>query len=336
MTERSASNAASLPLVSVVIEGYNQGRDLGVADATIKRLAAQDYPTSRVELVLVGSPPQIADWQARYADGHGFRAIKYLSFDEMRYYDFKNAGTTVAAGEIVAMTDSDVLPRRRWISAIVETITGGADASMGPSLFGDGVTYHADSVLMRMTASITWGWILGPPDPETGRPRSRGFHDHNIAMRADVWRDHKYRTDLGRIMSSPLLFHDLLRDGKRVRFHPHQQAEHQFSLRYWLISLQYRYGHEVYRLRRADRNYPNQWITRTGIFEPLVTYGWHVMLDVPKWFRLNRALGKNVVITTALLPAFVLVSAFARSFEMAGMIWTMVRPQESRRWAESI
>ena len=336
MTEKPKLDTADLPLVSVVIEGYNQARELGVADATIERLMVQDYPRDRIELILVGSPPQIADWQARFANHHGFQDIKYLSFDEMRYYEFKNAGSAMASGDIVAMTDSDVLPRSRWVSSIVENIAGGADASMGLSLFGDGVKFNADSVFMRMAAAITWGWVLGPRDPETGRPRSRGFHDHNIAMRSEVWRHHKYRTDLGRILSSPLLFHELLRAGNCVRFHPHQQAEHHFSLRYWLIGLQCRYGHEVYRLRRADRNYPNQWITRTGIFEPIVTFGWHVMLDVPKWFRLNRALDKNLALTVSLLPVFVLVSTLARSFEMVGMYLTMVRPQQTRRWAEAL
>jgi hypothetical protein len=44
------------PLVSVVIEGYNESLDLGSALKALEGLRHQNYDLSRVEVLLVGSP----------------------------------------------------------------------------------------------------------------------------------------------------------------------------------------------------------------------------------------------------------------------------------------
>ena len=42
------------PLVSVVVEGYNESLSLGRASAAIDALLEQDFPLEQVEVILVG------------------------------------------------------------------------------------------------------------------------------------------------------------------------------------------------------------------------------------------------------------------------------------------
>lgn len=326
---------AAQPAISIVIEGYNQSQDLGTADDTIAALEAQDFPTEQMEIILVGSASQTADWERRYTLGTRFYAVKTVSLDAANYYALKNCGGEIALGPIIAFTDSDVRPKPTWVSAIVGGIGGGADVVLGPSLFRQTGGLSADSPLMRVLASITWGWIMGKRQPN-GLPRANGFMDHNVALRAQAFRDHQYRTEFGRIIASPLLYRALANAGLRIAVQPAQQAAHHFTWRYWLFSLHFRYGNEVYRLRRLDPDYPNKWIARTWVLEPVVTMGWHMMLDMVRWFRFAGVLGAGKCYQAALLPLVVLLSAIARSAEMCGMAATMFAPERMRRWAETV
>lgn len=89
-------------------------------------------------------------------------------------------------------------------------------------------------------------------------------------------------------------------------------------------------------LRRLDRDYPNQWIRRTGVLEPIVTMGWHMLLDLPRWVRFSGLLGLRRSRRLLLLPLVVAMSAAARSAEMAGMYCTMAAPNRMRRWAQQV
>ena len=323
------------PIISVVVEGYNQQRDLGSADDTMAALAAQDFPLERIEIILVGSMEQAKHWESAYAGNTAFFAVKAIAQVDAHYYELKNGGADIAEGDIIAFTDSDVLPRKTWVSAIVNGIQDGADVVVGPSLFRPNGRLSADSTLMRVAAAVTWGWILGKRR-DGPIPEARGFMDHNVAMRASAFRAHQYRTEFGRIIASPLLYRAFIDAGLTIAVQPAQQALHHFSWYYWLICLEFRYGNEVYRLRRLDRDYPNQWIAKTGILEPLVTMGWHMLLDVPKWFRFSSLLGTTFPYRLACLPLLVVVSFVARSAEMLGMYATMFAPERMRRWAENL
>ena len=89
-------------------------------------------------------------------------------------------------------------------------------------------------------------------------------------------------------------------------------------------------------LRRLNDQYPNQWIARTKIFEPVLTMMWHILLDVPRWFRVSQLLEIHPVRRVMLLPLVVAMSCAARTAEMAGMYWTMMAPESMRKWAESV
>jgi glycosyltransferase involved in cell wall biosynthesis len=319
----------------VIVEGYNESRQLGTGQETMEALRKQDFPLDHVEVVLVGSVPQTREWQRLYAGETAFFAVRTVAFESAHYYELKNGGAEIASGEIIAFTDSDVLPKPGWLSAIVEGIGSGADVVVGPSLFRQTGGLSPDAPLMRVLASITWGWVVGK-HKNGSHLRAVGFMDHNVALRTEVFRTHQYRTDFGRIIASPLLYRSLADARCTIALQPEQQASHHFSWRYWLIKLHFRYGYEVFQLRRLDKQYPNQWIAQSGVLEPLVTMMWHVLLDIPRWFRFSGLLRTHLLCRLALLPMVVALSSVARASEMVGMYCTMIDPARMKQWAETV
>lgn len=324
------------PMISVIVEGYNESRELGTAHETMQALRNQQFPLNQVEIILVGSPAQTQEWQQTYAAQTEFFAVKTLALDGEHYYELKNVGADIATSEIVAFTDSDVRPKPTWLSAIADAIQAGADVVAGPSLFRPihGGT-SPDSPLMRVFASISWGWIVGK-HRQGSFLGAVGFMDHNVAMRAEVFRNHRYRTEFGRVIASPLLYRALANAGLTLAIQPQQQAAHHFTFKYWIFNLHFRYGYEVFHLRRLDHHYPNQWIAQTRILEPLVTMVWHMLLDIPKWFRFSSLLNTNWAYRVAMLPVVIVLSAIAHTAEMIGMYSTLIAPQAMEQWSRTV
>lgn len=317
------------------MEGYNESRKLGTAKDTMEALYQQNFPLKQVEIILIGSSAQTQEWQKLYSGETKFFAVKTVEVSSKQYYEIKNVGSAIASGEIIAFTDSDVRPLPTWIAGIVESISNGADVVIGPSLFRQEGGFSPNSPLMRALASITWGWVVSKS--ENGKElQAVGFMDHNVALRANVFQKHQYRTDLGRICTSPLLYRELVNAGLKISLQPLQQAAHHFSWKYWLFKLHFRFGHEVFRLRRLDKQYPNQWIAQTKILEPLVTMIWHVMLDIPRWFRYSSLFSTHFIYRLAVLPIVIFFSVIARTCEMLGMYCTILAPRKIQRWAENV
>ena len=335
MTAEKKSGDGARPLVSVVIEGYNESRQLGTASETVRCLARQRYPLDRVEVILVGSREQARAWEKLYAEPAPFLSVKAVAQDENHYYVMKNAGARAAGGDIVAFTDSDVRPEESWLSSAVGAIEAGADVAVGLSLFRGGRRGPGDA-LMQAAASVTWGWVVGKGAGAGGACEPVGFMDHNVVLRARALRRNPYATGNGRVCTSTLLFKSLKEDGARFALPPGQRAAHHFTWGYWLRKLHFRYGYEVYALRRMDETYPNRWIMRARVLEPLATMCWHMMLDVPRWLRFSRLLGLGPARRAALLPVVAALSLVARGAEMAGMCATLVAPSAMRAWAEKV
>lgn len=325
------------PVVSVIVEGYNESRDLGKAVNTIEALQRQDFPTDQVEIILMGSATQVKEWQALYGQDTPFWGVQAVEAEGLSYLQLKNRGAQFASAEILAFTDSDVYPHRTWLSSLVDGIRGGGDVSIGISLFKSAKSWEWNRATRLAAASITWGWVVGKHfDPVRNIPIPAGFMDHNFGLRAETFRRHRYNTKFGRLCGAPLLMQSFLDGGERLVLQPHQRVTHYFSWFYWLKGLHFRYGYEVFMLRRLNDHYPNQWIARTAIFEPVITMLWHILLDVPRWFRVSRLLDIHPLRRVVLLPLVVSMSCVARMAEMAGMYFTMVSPEAMKRWAESV
>jgi glycosyltransferase involved in cell wall biosynthesis len=317
---------ASKPAISVIVEGYNDSLNLGSALETVNSLARQKWPMQQVEIILAGSPRQAAHWKEFLAGENRFFAVKVIGADA-HYYRLKNLGAEAAGGDILAFTDSDALPEEGWLGAIARGIEGGAAVVAGITLYRPESGKARFPSLLTLAASISWGFIVGDP--------ARGFLSHNVGFRRSAFEQIRYREDLGRTCAGSFLHEAIVRNGLSLRFQPDQRVRHVFTWRWWLKRLHLRFGHEVYLLRRLNPGARHAWTRRLGILEPLATMAWHVLLDVPQWFRFSSRIGWSAPRRIAYVPLVLLLSLGARSAEACGMYATLFAPERMRQFALS-
>jgi hypothetical protein len=320
------------PLLSLVIEGYNESLALGQARTSIDALLSQDFPLEQVEVLLVGAEREARRWaEIDDAVRSRFHAFRVIGRDDTHYYALKNLGGELAEGEIVVFLDSDTLPEPGWLQAIVQGMTSGADAQAGMTSFVGENGCSVEHPVLAAAASISWGFLV----PAPGGRQARGFLSHNFAIRADLFRSIRYRSDLGRTCAGHFLGRALREHGVKIAFNPAQRVAHVFVMQWWLMRLHVRFGHEVYLLRRLDPGLRHQWIMKLSWLEPMLVGAWHMCLDIPQWRR--YAIARGIPLTRRLLwlPLVAALSVLARSAEVGGMYATMLNPRRMRRFALS-
>jgi hypothetical protein len=320
---------APRPAISVIVEGYNESLALGSVGDSLSGLMRQDYPLERVQLLLLGRSMECVNWrktptgiQDRF---HSFRVIED---EESHYYDLKNRGADAAEAEILVFLDSDTVPSRGWLSAVVEGFSRGARVQAGLSAFA-GEKKSPDSLILTAAASVSWGFVV----PAPRRKHARGFLSHNLAIEADLFRSIRYRSDLGRTCAGSFLHAELYARGVPIHFAPGQSVMHIFDLKWWLTRLHVRFGHEVFLLRRLEGGSRHAWVRRLGWLEPILVGGWHVILDVPQWWRYSLARGQGALATLSGLPVLLALSIAARSAEVYGIYATLRNPERMKDFA---
>ena len=119
-----------------------------------------------------------------------------------------------------------------------------------------------------------------------------------------------------------------------MSFQLNQRVEHNFTLWWWLSRLHFRSGYEIYQLRRIDPRYPNKTLAKMSLVEPLATWFWNVIIDVPRWLRFSKVLKLSKLRQILLLPLLIALSFFARGAEMIGMFTTIFLPERMKHFAE--
>jgi glycosyltransferase involved in cell wall biosynthesis len=310
--------------ISVVVEGYNESLNLGSADAVIDALREQRHVTCEVELLLCGSSAQCAAWRSRPGFADGFARVEAIPCDGLHYYALKNRGAREATGDVIAFIDTDTLPHEDWLSTIAAAFAAGGEATAGLTLFrADDHRRPVHPDVLLAAACVSWGFV-----PSTG-----AFLSHNLAIRADLFRELTYREDLGRTLAGHFLKTALDERGSRIELNPRQQVAHAWSLRWWLTRLHPRFGHETYLLRRADAGLAHPWVGRLRFAEPLATAGWRIVHDVPASLRFTSLLGLPLGRRLRLVPVVLGLSVLARSAEVVGAWATMVAPGRMQRFA---
>ena len=92
------SSALNRPVVSVVVEGYNEARDLGSIEDTMAALEGQDFPLDQIEVILVGSAEPANHWKTLCADDSRFHSVNVLVHGGTHYYELKNSEQESACG----------------------------------------------------------------------------------------------------------------------------------------------------------------------------------------------------------------------------------------------
>lgn len=117
--------------VSVVVPTYRRPESLGRCLAS---LAAQDFDPSEFEVVVADDAASEATHrQILIEDGRSPVALRHLAVSGRHGpAAARNAGWRAARGEIIAFTDDDCLPDRRWLAEGVAALEGqGASAASG-------------------------------------------------------------------------------------------------------------------------------------------------------------------------------------------------------------
>jgi hypothetical protein len=318
------------PIVSVVIEGYNEeATALSRLPDTVGALLQQDFPLDQVELIMLGSPQQIEFWKTLNPGGQSFFSVKMIpvSPDDCHYWRLKNIGATFAEGEIVAHTDSDSVPGPRWLSSIVKGIQGGADVSVGPSLYR---TERQTSESPWMMAASLPSWALMVSRTSDGaEPRAGCIMGHNVALRRTVFQQHGFQTR-HLSFSSALMYFEFARAGVKIAFQPEQKVAHSVTFGWWLGRKHFRTGWETYVARKSDKDWPRiPALERVWIVEPIVLRMGLVCRDARHWFRFAPAVGLSRARTIFLFPIAVLASLAARTAEMVGMYAALFAPKST-------
>jgi glycosyltransferase involved in cell wall biosynthesis len=321
------------PAVSVIVEGYNAAGELGSMDDTMSALRAQRFPMREVEIILVGSSAQASEWERRFSSEADFHSVRAVGADGTKYYGFKNRGAGIARAPILAFTDSDATPFPEWLAVLVNGIRNGADVAAGISLFRDSQFASSYSPWLLAAASISWGFVAGAA--RDGSPVAKAFLSHNVGMRAEVFERMRFRSDLGRTCAGTLLHTALAAAGARIALQPEQRVAHAFRPWWWVTSLHPRFGYELWLLWGLEGGSRQGWVRCLGVFAPPLAMGWHVLLDIPQWFRVTRFLGMGAFRRVALLPLLFAFSVMARGAEMAGMYGALFAPRKMGRFAES-
>jgi glycosyltransferase involved in cell wall biosynthesis len=319
-------------LVSVIVEGYNESLSGSVA-GTLEALKRQNFPLDQVEVILLGSNAQAEEWKKVYTDRLPFR-MKIVAAEGANYFELKNRGAEAGSGEILAFTDSDVYPEPEWLPAIVEAIRSGADISAGITLFRGRNDFGPDHPLMQVAASISYGSVI-EVSLGNGLFLANGFQAHNVAFRAEFFKQNSFRPDLGRICAGILLSRKLARGSEKLIFQPEQRVAHHFTFDWWGPQFHKRSGYEILLLRRLDPNWPHKWVSKLGILEPLLIMLWHILQDLLKWFPYSKLMGIGPGRRLLLLPLLFVMSCIARGYELGGMFSTLFDRKGMRQFAET-
>ena len=318
------------PLVSVVVEGYNEeATALSRLPDTVGALLQQDFPLDRVELLLLGSPQQIEHWRALNPGGQSFLQVKMIpvSPEDCHYWKIKNMSAAFAEGEIIAHIDSDSLPGPRWISSLVTGIESGADVSVGPSLYRT-ERQTPDSPWMMAAALPSWSLMVART-PNGHAPRAGCVMAHNVALRRSVFQQHAFRTGT-RSFSSALLYYELVRSGVKISFQPEQTVAHTMTFGWWLGRKHFRTGWETYFGRGADKDWPRiPVLEKMKFIEPVVLRMGLVIRDARHWFTFAPVVGLSRTRTMVLFPVALLASLGARTAEMVGMYAVLLAPKST-------
>jgi glycosyltransferase involved in cell wall biosynthesis len=105
-----------VPRVSIIIPHYHS---LPALDRCLNALGDQTYPSDRMEIIVADNASP--EGEAAVADTIDGRA-SLVVVHERGAGPARNAGVTLATGEILAFTDSDCLPEPEWLAAGVAAL----------------------------------------------------------------------------------------------------------------------------------------------------------------------------------------------------------------------
>lgn len=177
------------PSFSITIEWENaRFADVGRTRRMLRELRAQLIelaPEVLPEILFLYSPRNVPEAIVRDVIAEDFHprtvpaVTRVIATDNLRYYEQKNYGARHSGGDIKIFLDSDVIPERGWLRAILAAFDNPEVGAVG------GQTYLEWNSLYTKAFALFWVWPLR--DPGQGLVPASIFYANNVAFRAEVF-----------------------------------------------------------------------------------------------------------------------------------------------------
>lgn len=158
------------PFVSVIVATRDRPEQIQVCLQSLMNL---DYPRSRYEIIVVDNAPSTeatAEFIRQFYDGTPY--IRYVREDRPGLARARNSGIMVARGEILAITDDDVIIDRYWLVELVKGFKVAADVACVTGLVLPWELETPAQFLLEEYGGFSKGFIRRIFDRKENHPRT--------------------------------------------------------------------------------------------------------------------------------------------------------------------
>jgi len=212
-----------LPAVSVVIP---TGRGGGWLVECIKSIREQDYPSERIEIIVVGDA-KLGDCEVEILRGiYGVRWINHAGKPGSK----RNIGADVASHDLIAFCDDDVVVSRDWLKNLVVHLCLDPDAYVagGPNLTPEnsGLLERCSGlVLSSRLGSASMASRYLPDGMKVKYATELDLTSCNMLVRREAFREFRFPEDLYPAEESVFLY-QLSTRGHKILYVPNAVVWH--------------------------------------------------------------------------------------------------------------
>lgn len=309
--------------ISIVIETFNYNEPENETDirTVLDKLKKQgcpgDAPNDLIETIVVTDETnheEIVRLLEQYTE------VKCIKSENPHYLAMKDLGAQHATKDIVAILDCDCIPSDNWIKAIVETISEGADVSVGKT------EIKSDTLYQRI---FNFNFLTYIQTEEKSPANS--FLPNNVAFKRNILEDIKLYDKFTRSGALPIIIKKVIKNGYKPIYTPQQSAIHDYSLAKGLnyINIALRRGYEAIYFARMDKE--NQLfdtiLLRFGFLAPILISSIRALTDFRRLFsKTSRTMLRRYEI-----PLFIVSVVHIRFIESMGGIIAMINPGYLRK-----
>lgn len=181
------------PSISIIVEWENALlSELDRARAMLRRLREQaEQQALPLEILVLFNPEQIrqvliiTELDAAFPPG-GKLSYRIEPAQGLHYYDLKNFGARLAAGDIIVFLDSDVIPEDGWLSSILQPLL--ADETVQVVA---GTSYIDPVDFVGRAFALSWLFPLRSKHQHVDK-NAKAFHANNLALRKAFFLEHPF------------------------------------------------------------------------------------------------------------------------------------------------
>jgi glycosyltransferase involved in cell wall biosynthesis len=267
-------SAPENPVISVIVAAFDDCENLLRCLESLRR---QTQAPDQREVIVVddGSTDGTSE-----AISERFPEVRLLRQENAGPDAARNAGVSVARGEILAFIDSDCTAPPEWLDALQRSLDTGGSSIVG------GRILHPGPFWARVIGVSDFGEFLDH------RPKTvKTIPTCNMGIRSEVMRRHLFESRW-KMLGDVFFSHTLGQSGEHLVYDPGVWLYHHPSSSFaYFCRRSFRYGEGFVRTRRAMPSLPHsQWV-RTGVPGIVTVSLGRVVLDWVRLLRFRRSTG---------------------------------------------